>query len=424
MSRSDRKKGVRIATMTNRERILAVLRGEPVDRAPIWLLFPWDRTTYYTDVRKEPSYAPVVEAMTQKASILNRRNFDIEVFALDFRAAFPEKTFRSSLPRALSTQEVSTRAAEAANTTNTGTHPAGTSSGSTGVSPAGALSGPSASALAATSAAVLTAAGRFLDSEEDLDVFLSLPILDEPAAIESALSAYLPGYLAEKVAFPIDTGAMMLDLGEPIGVLYGAANLLEYPIWSLTRREEITAFLGRLQKHFIEKYRWCLERDLADIYFMVGSELAAPPMVSRKTFREWILPFQKELIDLVHSYGKLVITHFHGQIRDLLDDFLWLAPDGLHTIEEPPVGNCPLSEALAKVDDRIALIGTIQYDEFRALEPLAMRAEVRRVLSQAKGRRFILSPSAGPFHPVLDDRMLDNYLAFLDEGDRFGGNHA
>ncbi len=367
--------------MTNRERILGVLRGEAVDRVPVWLLFPWDRTSYYTDVRSEPSYAPVVDAMRRSASILNRRNFDIDVFRGDFRDAFPEKRFRTSLPR-----ELSTRVDD--------------------------------------SATPLTAAGRFLDSEEDLDIFLSLPVEDDPGVIDAALSSFLPGYRAERAAFPQDSGAMMLDLGEPIGVLYAASNLLEYPVWSLTRRGEIAAFLRRLQRHFTEKYRWCLERDLADVYFMVGSELAAPPMVGPETFREWILPFHKELIDLVHSYDRLVITHFHGRIRNLLDEFLRLAPDGLHTIEEPPVGDCPLSEALDRVDDRIALIGTIQYDEFRALEPDAMRAEVRRVLSAAKGRRFILSPTAGPFHPALDERMRDNYLAFLDEGDRSGGTHT
>lgn len=369
--------------MTNRERILGVLRGEAVDRVPIWLLFPWDRTTYYTDVRNEPSFASVVEAMTRTASVLNRRNFDIDVFSTDFRNAFPGKSFVSSLPRALSTQEV-------------------TASGSS----------------------ILTVAGRFLDSVEDLETFMSLPVDDSAAGVARLLDTFLPAYLAERLSFPIEMGAMMLDLGEPVGVLYAAANLLEYPVWSLSHRDQIGAFLRRLQGHFLEKYRWCLERDLADIYFLVGSELAAPPMVGPDTFREWVLPFQKELIDLVHSYGKLVITHFHGRIRDRLEDFVGLAPDGLHTIEEPPIGDCPLADALRIVDDRITLIGTVQYDEFLALEPEAMRAEVRRILREANGRRFVLSPTAGPFHPRLNDRMRDNYLAFMDEGDRAGGYDA
>ena len=369
--------------MSNRERILGVLRGESVDRVPIWLLFPWDRTTYYTDVRREPSYAPVVEAMTRTASVLNRRNFEIDVFREDFRRTFPGKSFSSRLARELNTQEIT---AEATNT--------------------------------------LVAAGRFLDSAEDLEAFMTLVVEDSPEAVGKSLERFLPAYLAERKDFPLDMGAMMLDLGEPIGILYFASNLLEYPIWSLTHRAEITAFLGRLQAHFLAKYRWCLERELADIYFLVGSELAAPPMVCPEVFREWILPFQKEIIDLVHSYGKLVITHFHGRIHDRLEDFLALAPDGLHTIEEPPVGDCPLGEALRVVDGKIALIGTVQYDEFRALSADRMRAEVRRILSEAKGRRFILSPTAGPFHPRLDEHMRDNYLAFLDEGDRSGGYNA
>lgn len=347
--------------MTNRERILGTLRGENVDRTPIWLLFPWDKTGYYTDVRSEPSFAPVVAEMKEKASILNRRNFDIDPFATDLRSAFPRKRFVS---------------------------------------------------------------GRFLDSEEDLEVFLDLPVLDDPRAVDAALDPLLSRYLAERDAFPHDSGAMMLDLGEPIVTLYHASNLLEYPIWSVTHRDEISAFLRRLQAHCLAKYRFCLERDLADVYFLVGSELAAPPMVGPEAFHDWVMPFQKELIDLIRSYGKLSITHFHGQIRDRLDDFLALGPDGLHTVEEPPTGNCPLADALEKVDNRITLIGTIQYDQFRALDPTEMRREVRRVLDTARGRRFILSPSAGPFHPILDARMRDNYLAFLDEGDRYGGTYA
>lgn len=369
--------------MTNRERIIGTLRGEPVDRVPIWLLFPWDRTSYYTDVRKEPSYAPVIEAMTRKASILNRRNFDLDPFATDFRRAFPGKVFAASLSRQLSTAEVT----------------AGNSS-------------------------PLIAAGRFLEDENDLETFLTLPILEDTGAVEAALELHLPRYLKERASFPLDTGAMMLDLGEPVQTLYGASNLLEYPVWSITHRDEISAFLRRLQAHYLAKYRFCLDRDLADVYFLVGSELAAPPMVGPETFHDWVMPFQKELIDLIRSYGKLSITHFHGQIRDRLDDFISLGPDGLHTIEEPPTGNCPLAEALDRVDNRITLIGTIQYDQFRALDPEGMRAEVRRVLDTAKGKRFILSPSAGPFHLTLDARMRDNYLAFLDEGDRYGVTDA
>ena len=48
-------------------------------------------------------------------------------------------------------------------------------------------------------------------------------------------------------------------------------------------------------------------------------------MVSRETFQEWIVPYAKELIERIHSRGRYVIQHYHGQIRLILEDFLTMA---------------------------------------------------------------------------------------------------
>jgi uroporphyrinogen-III decarboxylase len=142
--------------------------------------------------------------------------------------------------------------------------------------------------------------------------------------------------------------------------------------------------------------------------------MASPPLVSRATFQRWVVPFAQELIALIHSYGKRVIQHYHGQIREILPDFVTMGADGLHTIEAPPIGNCTLTEAYRLTDERITLIGNIQYDDFRALPPAGMQRLVRDVLSEVGDRRFILSPTAGPFDPDAPAEVIRNYLAFLD----------
>ncbi len=76
--------------------------------------------------------------------------------------------------------------------------------------------------------------------------------------------------------------------------------------------------------------------------------------------------------------------------------------------EAPPVG------------DAMALIGNIQYDCFRAMTPEAMRDAVAEVLAEAAGRRFILSPTAGPYEHEPSPRVIENYLAFLEAGGEFG----
>ena len=142
-------------------------------------------------------------------------------------------------------------------------------------------------------------------------------------------------------------------------------------------------------------------------------------MVSRTTFQRWIVPYARELIAMVHQEGKLAIQHYHGKIHEILPDFLEMAPDGLHTIESPPTGDCPLREAFDVVGDKITLIGNIQYDEFRSLTPPQMKRAVRDVLELARGRRFILSPSAGPFDNDVPDRVVENYMAFVEAGWEF-----
>jgi uroporphyrinogen-III decarboxylase len=138
--------------------------------------------------------------------------------------------------------------------------------------------------------------------------------------------------------------------------------------------------------------------------------------VSHTTFQKWIVPYATELIALVHAHRAKAIQHYHGFIKRILPDFLTMNPDALHTIEAPPTGNCTLTEAFNIVGDKIALIGNIQYDDFRALTPAQMADAVRAVLDETCGKRFILSPTAGPYEEMILEQMVQNYLAFVKTG--------
>lgn len=362
-----------------RERMLRALQGEPTDRVPVWLLFPYHRTGYYVDVRTHQDYRRVFDASREHGVImLNRRNLGVRMHAPEVVCGEEERTTERGpvLRRTVQYKGVQIHADD----------PRG--SGADGK--------------------------KLLASDEDLEAFCGFPVEEDAATITAGLDAQLEGYRREQSEFPAELGAMMLDLGSPINALYFAARLEDYAVWSLTHDELIVSWLDRMMTRLELVYRYCLERELADVYFLVGSELAAPPLVSRATFQKWVVPYERRLIALVHAYGKRVIQHFHGQIHEVLPDFVTMAPDGLHTIEAPPVGNCTLSQAYEITQSRITLIGNIQYDEFRAATPSEMRRRVREVLDEVAGRRFILSPTAGPFDPRPSPALIDNYLAFIE----------
>lgn len=372
--------------MTAQERLFAVLSGKPVDRLPIWLLFPYHTASYYVDVRTNPCYVPIFEKSKECAIMLDRRNPRASLFAPQVQQQDEElkrdgwKIQRHTMAfggRQLISEwrqrgdEVSVK--------------------------------------------------KLLETEDDLDTLLTFPLNDDATRIRAELDAQAAGYFAEKAEFPQQYGAMMLDLGEPVSFLYHQSNLEEFAIWSLTCPQKVVAFLDAAMEVYRHTYRYCLEHDWADVFFLVGSELASPPMVSRETFQKWIVPYAKELIAMIHAHGKFAIQHYHGQIKLILEDFVEMAPDALHTIEAPPTGNCTLAEAYNVIGDKIALIGNVQYDLFRSLTPAQMRQEVKRVIDEVAGRRFILSPSAGPYEQTLPPHMSENYLAFLQAGVDFGG---
>jgi uroporphyrinogen-III decarboxylase len=379
--------------MTARQRLFASLEGKQTDRVPIWLLFPYHPTYYYVDVRNHPDYKPIFEASKKYAIMLNRRNLGVPS---DARMLCVRK---NSIP--LFALEVTYRSEELQkgrvkiirehiefNDRSIFEEHQISESGNKIKKP--------------------------INSDADLEFFCSLPVETDEKRLYSDLDARLPEYQVEKQEFPEEYGAMMLDLGEPINPLYIGSNLEEYSLWSITQSELVKDFLERNMERLKIIYKWCLERDLADVFFLVGTELASPPLVSRDTFNEWVVPYDKELIDLIHSYGKKVIQHYHGQIRDVLSEFLYMGADAIHTIEAPPIGNCTFTQAYEEVGDKITLIGNIQYDDFRSFSKKQMIAAINSVLDECKGKRFILSPSAGPFIESLPKQMIENYITFME----------
>jgi len=369
--------------MTSRERLFAALKGEPTDRTPIWPLFPWHWYGSYVDARKLPHYKRIAELAEHYCITLDRRNIGAKWWPDDVTETW-EKTDNAeeqTTRRTLRHKDITLWSEQ------------GTRRG-------------------------VYINKKLLDSQEDFEAICEFPVETDEKVIEAALTPQFAKYDAEKAEFPAHLGSMMLDMGEPIGQIYSNSNLEELSIASYYEdtRAKITAFLARLNEQKKIIYRRTLERDMADVYFMVGSELAAPPMVGIGAFNKWIVPFAKDLTDIIHDCGKYAIQHYHGQIKHILPGFVEMGADAVHTIESPPVGNCTISEAYDVVGERLALIGNIQYDDFRSMTRDQMRAAVNSLLDEVAGRRFILSPTAGPYDPDVNSRFIENYETFIETG--------
>lgn len=152
------------------------------------------------------------------------------------------------------------------------------------------------------------------------------------------------------------------------------------------------------------------------------TEYALPPLMSPRDFEEFVVGFDKPLVDLVHSYpGTRAVIHSHGRVNAFLERFAAIGIDGLNVLEPPPQGDTVLVDAKRRVGDQLCLIGNIQYDDIVRGTSEGVERLVREAIRDGSpGGGFILSPCASPYESPLSPKGSDNLITYLVKADEFG----
>lgn len=138
-------------------------------------------------------------------------------------------------------------------------------------------------------------------------------------------------------------------------------------------------------------------------------------LISPKDIRVLVLPGHKALAQLAHDAGRLYILHSCGNLETIMDDLIDdVKIDAKHSFEDTIVD---VRAAKALWGDRIALLGGIDMDFLCRASESAIRERVRDTLEVClPGGGYCL----GTGNTVANYVPVDNYLAMLDEGRRFG----
>jgi uroporphyrinogen-III decarboxylase len=365
--------------MTSKERLLRLFSNQETDRTPIWLLYPFHPVGYYTDVYKNPCYKSILPYVEKYCDTLDRRNYGKGEFCFNGNPDIVSRTFTEDINGFLTEiHEIRYRD------------------------------------LVMRSFVETTSSGKKIRH-----------LIDDPAMLEKI--AAIP-YIQPRPDFtPFykeqddlgDKGLMMMDLGDPLGPLYNLASAEDFAVWTLTDYDAMLEFTDIMYQRSLALYKTYLENNIGDVFFIVGAEFAGPPLVSPEKFNELSVRYVKGIVDMIRSYGKYSILHYHGNLYRVLSGMKEINPDGLHTIEAPPVGDCTITQARAALGNMI-LIGNIQYDDLRGQSPDGIDDMVKSAMEEAKGGRFILSPTAGPYEETLTDHQVKNYIAFIEAGIRYG----
>ncbi len=122
--------------------------------------------------------------------------------------------------------------------------------------------------------------------------------------------------------------------------------------------------------------------------------------LSPSVYREFVEPYDKEVVAAAHEAGLLVSYHNCGLGTSILEDMVATGADALETITSATsTGDFDLADVKQRVGNRVCLFGGFNERLLTGDDQEQIRAEVRRCINAAaEGGGYILRPTGQIFH--------------------------
>ena len=123
--------------------------------------------------------------------------------------------------------------------------------------------------------------------------------------------------------------------------------------------------------------------------------MAGGATTSPDYFREFVLPYERRVVEAIRAAGKFSIYHNCGFARNLYANYRDVGMTVWETVSEPPRGDNRLAEAKAVLGDKICLLGNLdQVDFLKRATPQEVADRAREIVATGKpGGPFIFSTS-------------------------------
>ncbi|MFC1725463.1 uroporphyrinogen decarboxylase family protein [candidate division KSB1 bacterium] len=139
----------------------------------------------------------------------------------------------------------------------------------------------------------------------------------------------------------------------------------------------------------------------------ISSPFAGKGFISPGFYREFILPYESQIISTVKDEGKFVYLHTCGHIGDRLELMRDSGASGIECLDPPPVGDVELSEAFGRIGNDMFIKGNIDSVNvlLRGTEAEMISDVKNRIETGKNGKGFILSTACSIAPNVHKDRI-------------------
>ena len=251
---------------------------------------------------------------------------------------------------------------------------------------------------------------HLLKDVDDFKAWLDLP---EP---EPGGTPDIESFLKDE-AMTGDAGIVMVDTSDPVCCAADLFDMGTFTVIAMTEPELFHRALERFQRALQYRTEAVAKALPGRLWRIYGPEYACPPYLPPRLFKEYAVGYDTPMIRAIQEYGGFARIHCHGRIDDTLEAIASTGCLGLDPIEPPPQGDVLLADVRRRVGRQMTLFGNLEASDLENLEPTAWRGKVETALREGTtgpGRGFVLMPSACPYGRVLSTRAIRNYEIMVE----------
>ncbi|MFO7955652.1 MAG: uroporphyrinogen decarboxylase family protein [Candidatus Brocadiia bacterium] len=244
-----------------------------------------------------------------------------------------------------------------------------------------------------------------VETVEDVEKIASVP-WQRPAELRPPEENDLSGDFAER-------GLMTTYISSPFVCAAGMMPYETFLEWCATRLDMLRELTDICLDRVLDCLEVLLSGSLIEYVWMGGSEWVTPPMAAPDIYDALVQEQERAIIDYVHDNSDAIVhVHCHGRVRDALPKMIERGVDYTEPVEPPPSGDITMAEAKAVADGRITLGGNIECALLCNGTPERVEEAVCAAFEGGKGR-FVLRPTERP-SPEPSEREFRNYTRMID----------
>ncbi len=377
--------------MTRKERLMASIRGQDVDRPPVcfYEITGYDENPFDKDpfnIYSDPSWKPVIELAKEKTDRIVRRS-------ASFKHEGDNRKTHTDIKRHMedgSSYEVHTvNAGSRILTSKTRRDP---------------------------DVNTVWTIEHLLKNVGDLEAWLGLP--DEDFDFSNP---DISGFIKAENDLG-DTGIVMVDSADPLCCVAQLFSMEEYTIMALTENSLFHRALEKTAKSLYARTEAVAKALPGRLWRICGPEYATPPYLPPALFNEYVVKYVKPMVDMIQRHGGYARVHCHGNIRHVLDLIVETGCVAIDPIEPPPQGDVELGYVREKYGMNFTLFGNLEANDLENLAPGEFEKKIITALDEGTagtGRGFVLMPSACPYGRKLSPNVMKNYGKMVELAEKY-----